>query len=105
MERWEARAAAEPKVSRPFEIDCLSDNNSTNTQNQASREAFIPLDLLDAPAAGSEVALLPLDEPATGADASLPLQEKKNRENKEAPEVLLDRQIDRCAEKQPHYMI
>jgi hypothetical protein len=56
--KWEAEAAAEPKVSRPFEIDCSSDDNSTNTQNQASREAFIPPVLLEAPAAGSEVALL-----------------------------------------------
>jgi hypothetical protein len=85
--KWEAAAAAEPKVSGPFEIDCSSDDNSTNTQNQASPEAFIPPVMLEAPAAGSEVALLPLDEPAAGADASIPLPEKKNRENEKAPEV------------------
>jgi hypothetical protein len=85
--KWVAAAAAEPKVSRPFEIDCSSNDNSTNTQNQASCEAFIPPVLLEAPAAQSEVALLPLDEPAAGADASVPLLEKKNRENEEAPEV------------------
>jgi hypothetical protein len=79
--KWKASAAAEPKISRPFEIDCSSDDNSTNTQNQASREAFIPPVLLEAPAAGSEVALLPLDEPAAGANASIPLPQKKNKEN------------------------